>query len=146
MCVRREGVIADITFTSINNLNCGFDGHQRPILLIMIQSSEGEITRDGGDQALKTWQNQGFQESLAQVLFTNSNESMPGMSRRAEAGVAYEVVRYAPDRHVLIVGTINLLFLLQRLESNLHGKTKRLHLLRSGGGWLEGNVEHRIHR
>jgi hypothetical protein len=99
-CARREGVIADITFTSINNLNCGFDGHQRPILLIMIQSSEGEITRDGGDQALKTWQNQGFQESLPQVLFTNSNESMPGMSRRAGAGVAYEVVRYAPDRHV----------------------------------------------
>ncbi|MGD1020004.1 MAG: hypothetical protein ABSA12_11895 [Verrucomicrobiia bacterium] len=76
---------------------------------------------------------------LAGVLIINSDTAVDGIEARLAAEVHPEQVKLARDRNVLIVRTIDLLFLMRHLDRDAaRGKTL-LNLLQSGGGWLKAD-------
>ena len=53
-----------------------------------------------------------------------------------ETQIAAEHIRHARKLNVLLVRTIDLLYLMRHLEAESERRAKVLGLLRSGGGWL----------
>jgi hypothetical protein len=113
------------------------DDHQRPALMMEIQSTEGVVEKNSVDQTHQHRQSRSLPESFPAVLFINSNRSIAQIEKRARAGIPEESVRYAKDRSVLIAQTIDLLLLTQQLEKDLHRKRELMRLLLSGGGCLK---------
>lgn len=78
-------------------------------------------------------------ESIAGVLFVNMDKSSHWLSSRISKTVAPDIVEYAEKHDVLIVRSIDLLFLMQQLENNPRRKNLLLEILASGGGWLKAD-------
>jgi hypothetical protein len=80
-------------------------------------------------------------ESATGILFISNDISSRWIDRRLERLISEDQVQYARDHNVLIVRTIDLLFLMQHLENDPHRKKRLARLLSSGGGWLKADAE-----
>jgi len=76
---------------------------------------------------------------LPGVLVINSDRSVDGIEARSAAEVHPELVRLARDMNVLIVRTIDLLFLMRHLGGDSRRGKTLLNLMQSGGGWLKAD-------
>ncbi len=70
------------------------------------------------------------------ILLINNEMSIEGITQRLATAVAEEQIKHAQNFNVLIVRTIDLLFLMKHFENDPERKDKLLKLLSSGGGWL----------
>lgn len=73
------------------------------------------------------------------ALIINSDSSISGIKERLEADVPKAQIHYARSLNVLIIRTIDLLFLMRQLEDkNVYERKEILmKLFSSGGGWLK---------
>jgi hypothetical protein len=117
------------------------DDNHRPILIFQSISTENDIERDFIDQIHAQRESQGLPKSLRAILFVNSDMASSDIRSRTEKGVAEEVVRYAAEQNVLIVRTIDLLFLMRQLERDSERKKKLMQVFLSPGGWLKTDRE-----
>jgi hypothetical protein len=117
------------------------DEEHRPVLLMETQSAEGNIDTDAIARIDKDRKTAGLPEHIPAVLFINCDMSVRNIAKRADAAVGEQVIKYAKDLNVLIVRTIDLLFLMRQLESDPYRRSKLIHLLLLGGGWLKADQE-----
>jgi len=75
------------------------------------------------------------------VLIINNQMSVAGVDKRLDTPVAGLQIEHAKNHNVLIVRTIDLLFLMRHLEESSARKEEFLKLLRSGGGWLRADAD-----
>jgi hypothetical protein len=115
---------------------------QHPAGVIDTQSMEGEPDENSITGTERLCQRRGFPETMPAVLFANDHSVVHEVSKRAQAEVPRDLASYAKKKNILILRTIDLLFLMQELESNTYRKTKLMHLLLSGGGCLEADGAH----
>jgi hypothetical protein len=112
------------------------DDH-RPIFIFQSYSTDKGIDKDFIDQIHMHWESKGLPNSLRAILFVNSDMASSNIRARAEKGVADDIVRCAVEQNVVIVRTIELLFLMRQLEKIRREKRERLmQSFLSCGGWL----------
>ena len=80
--------------------------------------------------------------SIPGVLFINNEMSVAGIDKRLETKVPDDQIKHARKLNILIVRTIDLLFLMRHLENNPDRQAELMRLLlSSGGGWLRADSE-----
>jgi hypothetical protein len=116
------------------------DDH-RPILIFQSYSTDKDFDRDLIDQIHMHQESKGLSKTLRAILFVNSDKASSDIRARAEKEVAEGIVRYALEQNVLIVRTIDLLFLMRQLERDSERKKRLMQLFLSRGGWLRAKWE-----
>lgn len=79
--------------------------------------------------------------SIPGVLFINNEMSIAGIDKRLETKVPDDQIKHAKTLNILIVRTIDLLFLTRHLENNPDRQAELMRLLLSSGGWLRADSE-----
>lgn len=115
---------------------------QHPAAIMGTQSTEGELQEDAIARTDRLRQSHGLPETMPAILVVNDHSLVHDVWRRSRARVPRDLARCAKNRNILILRTIDLLFLMQELESNPHRKTKVMQFLLSGGGCLEADGTH----
>ncbi len=75
------------------------------------------------------------------VLFINNDIPMIGIDARLKTNVPQELVKHARKLNILIVRTIDLLFLMRHLEDDPQRKSRLMHIFSLGGGWLRAHPD-----
>lgn len=75
------------------------------------------------------------------MLFINNEMSIAGINKRLEPKVPHDQIKHAKTLNILIVRTIDLLFLTRHLENNPDRQAELMRLLLSSGGWLRADSE-----
>lgn len=112
-----------------------------PSVMIQATSTEQGIPRELLDQVDSHRKRHWPSTPMPAVLFINNDISMTGIGARLKTKVAEDVVKHAGDLNILIVRTIDLLFLMRHLEDDPQRKSRLMHIFASGGGWLKANEE-----
>lgn len=83
--------------------------------------------------------------SVPGLLIVNNEMSVNTIDKRLQTTVAAEQIKHARNLNVLIIRTIDLLFLMKQLEGFVDKKKILLDLMKSGGGWLKATRDdHRV--
>jgi hypothetical protein len=114
---------------------------QRPVLLIEVAGTEGSVEKQFIDRLQAHRQSLALPDRFPAVLCINHEMSIQDITKRAEARVPEDCVRYAKEHHVLIVRTVDFLMLMRQLETDPHRGKKLMHLLLAGGGWLRADLQ-----
>jgi len=115
--------------------------NQRPVLLMEIVGTEGSVEKQFIDRLQAHRQSVALPDRFPAVLCINHEMSIQDITKRAAAGVSDDCVRYAKERNVLIVRTVDFLMLMRQLETDPHREKKLMHLLLAGGGWLKADLQ-----
>jgi len=114
---------------------------QRPVSMIEIVETKGSVEKQFIDRLQAHRESIALPDRLPAVLCINDEMSIQDITKRAEAGVPNDCVRYAKERNVLIVRTVDFLMLTRQLEADPHRGKKLMHLLLAGGGWLKADLQ-----
>lgn len=117
------------------------DDHGEPCLIVQTESAAGEVEVEFIERAAAQRQKRGLPQTFPVCLLINSQMSVKRVRQRTESKVPEPVIQRARDRGVLVLRTVDLLFLTQHLESDPHRKDRLMRLLLSGGGWLKADSE-----
>ena len=112
------------------------DHGRQSVVMLETQSVTGTVEKSAIDQVDKHRKSAGLAQSTPAILFINSNISIEDIAKRAQAGVSDEVANYAKSLNVLILRTIDFLFLMRQLENYKEQGKMFLRLLHSRTGWL----------
>jgi hypothetical protein len=110
-----------------------------PIALMQSDASQGALELNSIEALAHSRQQHGFSNSFPAVLLINSHMAITNIGERSAATVGQEILQTAASQNILVIRTIDLLFLLNHLEKSSNKKNRLLALLTSGGGWLKAN-------
>ncbi|MFQ5683300.1 MAG: hypothetical protein ACE5HC_08520, partial [Candidatus Binatia bacterium] len=119
-------------------IKCNGEG---PLLMFETGSTDQGMEKKVLDQLHSHRKNRGLPECVPAVLFINSDSCIREVAGRIEAEVPEELVNHAKKLNILIVRTIDLLFLIRHLEEEPQRKDHLMTLLFSGKGWLKADSE-----
>jgi len=108
-----------------------------PVALIQSEGTPGALERTAVDRLARSRQQHGLRDSFPAVLLINNDMTITNIQERSTTTVAQEILQYATSQNVLVVRTIDLLFLVNHLEKSSNKKSRLLHILTSDGGWLK---------
>jgi len=108
-----------------------------PVALIQSEGTPGALEKTAVDHLARSRQQHGLRDSFPAVLLINNDMTITNIRERSTTTVAQEILQYATSQNVLVVRTIDLLFLVNHLEKSSNKKSRLLHILTSGGGWLK---------
>jgi hypothetical protein len=117
------------------------DDNDSAFAILDAKTTDGDVENTWIDQLSSARATRGLPESATAVLLVSNDISSRWIDRRLERLISEDQVQYARDHNVLIVRTIDLLFLMQHLENDPHRKKRLARLLSSGGGWLKADAE-----
>jgi hypothetical protein len=109
------------------------------LALVEVKGTTKGIKREYINQVDSHRERNELPPSLPGILLINIEMSIEGITQRLATTVDNEQIKHAQNFNVLIVRTIDLLFLMKRLENDPERKNKLLSLLSSGGGWLRAD-------
>ena len=112
------------------------DDTGQPIAFAEIKGTKAGIKRDHTNQVDSHRERARLSASLPGILIINNEMSVAGIKERFETTVPSEQIDHAKRQNVLIIRTIDLLYLIRQLEDDIDRKEKFLEIMRSGGGWL----------
>lgn len=112
------------------------DKDGRVLVMIEVKGTKGGVKREYVNQVDSHRERNALPSSIPGVLFINNEMSVSGIDKRLETQVSDEQIKHARNLNVLIVRTIDLLFLMRHLEEDSNRKDMLMKLLLSGGGWL----------
>lgn len=115
------------------------DDSNKILALIEIKGTKQGIKRDYINQADSHRERNGLPPSVPAILLINNEMSINGIKERLETKVNDEHIKHAVKLNTLIIRTIDLLFFMLHLESNLNRKEEILKLISAGGGWLKAD-------
>ncbi|PYP34806.1 MAG: hypothetical protein DMD48_15245 [Gemmatimonadetes bacterium] len=101
-----------------------------------VKGTNGGIKREHINQVDSHRERLGVSADVPGLLVINNQMDVTGITKRHETQIAAEHIRHARKLNVLLVRTIDLLYLMRHLEAESERRAKVLGLLRSGGGWL----------
>jgi hypothetical protein len=117
------------------------DDRGAPLMLVQTESSPGEIETSVLKRLALARERRGLPGSFPAVLIINSDATVADVALRSHRIVSPETVQRARALNIVIVRTIDLLFLIKHLENQQNKKERLTKLLLSGGGWLKADVE-----
>lgn len=103
------------------------------------KGTNGGIKRDHINQVDSHRERLGLTDAVPGLLVINNQMDVPGIAKRRATQVPPEQVRHARRMNVLIVRTIDLLFLMRHLEGDADKRGQFIALIRGGGGWLDAD-------
>jgi hypothetical protein len=106
------------------------------IAFVEIKGTKAGIKREHINQVDSHRERASLPSTVPGVLVMNNEMSVTGIKERFETTVPGEQIDHAKKLNVLIIRTIDLLFLVRQFEDIPNRKEKFLEILRSGGGWL----------
>ncbi|ODS36924.1 hypothetical protein BEH94_05925 [Candidatus Altiarchaeales archaeon WOR_SM1_SCG] len=109
------------------------------LAVIEVKGTKSGIKREHINQVDSHRDRNELTESTPGVLFINNKMSISDIGERFETEVNKDQIKYAKNQNVLIVRTIDLLFLMQHLEDNPDRDKEIMELINSGGGWLKAD-------
>lgn len=117
------------------------DDQGRVLVLIEIKGTKKGIKREQINQVDSERERNELPPSTPAVLIINNEMSSSGVINRLSSIVPIEHIKHAVNFNVLIIRTIDLLFIMKRMENSVNRNDEILKLLSSGGGWLKANAE-----
>jgi hypothetical protein len=114
---------------------------ESPGVLVETDSARTGIEKACIDRVARSRAHYGLADSFPAALVINSDMLLTNVAARSATTISEEIIRHAANYNVLIVRTIDLLFLLGHLESSSNKKSRLLRLLVSGGGWLKADLK-----
>ncbi len=116
-------------------------GDDAPSVMIQAASTERGIQIELLDQMDSHRKRHWPSTPMPAVLFINNDIPMIGIDARLKTDVPEELVKHARDLNILMVRTIDLLFLMRHLEEDPQRKSRLMHIFSSGGGWLKADAD-----
>ena len=98
------------------------------------KGTNGGIKREHINQVDSHRERLGLDATLPGLLLINNQMDVTGVAKRQDTQVAPEQISHARHLNVLVVRTIDLLYLMRHLEAEPDRRDKFLGILRSGGG------------
>src|SRR3990167_1501324 len=115
------------------------DGYGNVIAVVEIKGTNKGIKREHVNQVDSHRERNAFTDEVPGVLFINNEMDIEGIEERLNTKVPSEQIKHAVNMNVLIVRTIDLLFLMKHLESDPSKRERVIELINSGGGWLKAD-------
>src|SRR5581483_9274939 len=109
------------------------------LVLIEAKGTKKGIKREHVNQVDSHRERNELSTSIPAVLFINNEMSVNRIEERLETKVPDEQIKHAKNLNILIVRTIDLLFLMRHVENRADRKDELMRLLLSGGGWLRAD-------
>jgi len=119
------------------------DQNSEPFCLLEVKGVKTGIKRDYINQVDSHRERNSLPSSTPGALIINNEMDLIGIDRRLDTTVPEQHIKHARSLNVLIVRTIDLLFLMRHLETkDLQGRRAEfLQVLNSGGGWLKADPD-----
>jgi hypothetical protein len=111
-----------------------------PVALVQSEGTEGPVQTASIERVAQARAEHHLSESFPAALLINNDMAITNIGERSATSVAPEVLQAAVRQNVLVIRTIDLLFLFNHLEKSPNKKSRMLHLLTSGGGWLKASA------
>ncbi len=112
------------------------DDNDNVIAVIEIKGTKSGVKRTHINQIDSHRERNELSPSIPGILIINDHMGSEGISNRLEKTVAEEQIHHAKRMNVLIIRSIDLLFLIKTLEGDSMRKEKLLGFLKQGGGLL----------
>lgn len=121
-------------------------GHEGVVLAhVETKGSKRGLKRENINQVDSHRERHGLDSATPGLLLINNEMTVAGIEERLQTKMSKEHIAHARAMNVLVMRTIDLLFLMKHLEDNERRGDEFLALLRAGGGWLSADAEgHRI--
>lgn len=116
------------------------DENSNILFLIEVKGTKAGIKREHINQVDNNRERNSLPLSIPGILIINSEMSLPGIQKKLDTTVPDEQIKHAKQLNILIIRTIDLLYLMKHLENDAENKkmiTRKL--FQSGGGWLKAN-------
>ena len=110
-----------------------------PLVIIEIKGTKGGIKRKYINQIDTNRERIGVAVSTPGLLIINDQMNVEDISQRNETSVADEQIKYAKNINILIIRTLDFLFLIRSLENDDDPGNKLISLCNQGGGRLVVN-------
>ena len=110
------------------------------VALVQSEGTEGSVQTASIERVARARSEHHLSESFPAALVINNDMAITNIGERSATSVAPEVLQAAVRQNVLVMRTIDLLFLLNHLEKSPNKKSRMLHLLTSGRGWLKASA------
>ena len=111
------------------------------IVMIEVKGTKTGIKREYINQVDIHRERNGLTKEVPGVLIINNEMDVEGIEERLNTNVPSEQIKHAVIMNVLIVRTIDFLFLMKHLESDPSKKDRILELINSGGGWMKADKD-----
>ncbi len=111
-----------------------------PAALVQSEGTEGSIQTESIERLARARRDHHLSESFPAALLINNDMAITNIGERSATSLAAEVLEAAVRQNVLVMRTVDLLFLLNHLEKSPNKKSRMLHLLTSGSGWLKAST------
>src|SRR3972149_20082 len=112
-------------------------GGETVIALGETKGTNSGIKREHINQVDSHRERSGLGPEVPGLLIINSQMDLAGIAKRLETTVAAEQIAHARRLNILIVRTIDLLYLMRRLEAETNRAGAFVSILSRGGGWLK---------
>lgn len=111
------------------------------LAIIEIKGTKRGIKREHINQVDSHRERNELEISIPGILFINNEMSIIEIDKRLKTKVPNEHIKHAKNLNVLIVRTIDLLFLMRHLENKPDKKDELMRIIESCGGWLKATPE-----
>ncbi len=116
------------------------DDDGNTLAVIEIKGVKSGVKREHINQVDSHRERNDLSSAIPGALIINNQMSISGINERLETTVANEQVKHAERQNVLIIRTIDLLFLMRALENSPNrGQELQKIISSSGGGWLQAD-------
>jgi len=111
-----------------------------PVALVESEGIQGAAQSASIDRLARARKQHGLRDLFPAALLINNDMAVTNVAERSATSIGSDILESAVRQNVLIMRTIDLLFLLNHLEKSPNKKARMLHLLTSGGGWLKAST------
>jgi hypothetical protein len=111
-----------------------------PVALVESEGIQGGVQTASIERLARARRQHGLRDLFPAALLINNDMAVTNVGERSATSIGSDVLEAAVQQNVLIMRTIDLLFLLNHLEKSPNKKGRMLHLLTSGSGWLKAST------
>ena len=111
-----------------------------PVALVESEGIQGPVQMASIERLARAREQHGLSDSFSAALLINNDMAITNVGERSATTIAPEILENAVRQNVLVMRSIDLLFLLNHLEKSPNKKSRMLDLLTSGGGWLKAST------
>ncbi len=112
------------------------DDNGKHLAFVEIKGTKSGIKREHINQVDSHRERANVSPDVPGVLIINNEMSVDGINERSKTAVPTEQIEHAKRLNVLVIRTIDLLYLIRQLEDRPDKMEKCLEILTAGGGWL----------
>jgi len=111
-----------------------------PLALVESEGIQGPVQMASIERLARARKQHGLSDSFPAVLLINNDMAITNIGERSATTIAPGILENAVRQNVLVMRSIDLLFLLNHLEKSPNKKRRMLDLLTSCGGWLKAST------